>query len=161
MSGFIGAAAFSGSVPLLAPGWGQNKDIIDPVQYRRAIPGVYGAWPEIVVDALWPRSNFAPSSGNPIISPAPQLWEWNLPPTGSHVLKVVSGLIYDENNNPVSGATVKLFNTSTGVLVDTQTTASDGSYRCGDPNAVACFLVVYKAGSPDISGTSLNTVLGV
>jgi hypothetical protein len=54
-----------------------------------------------------------------------------------------------------------LFNTSTGALVDTQTTASDGSYSCGDPNAVACFLVSYKAGSPDISGTSLNTIAGV
>ncbi len=80
-------------------------------------------------DVLWYRTK-VPSSqsginstGAGILDAAPQAWEWNCPLTGCHVRKVVTGFVRDVNGAAVSGATVYLFNTSTGLLVDTVTTA--------------------------------------
>lgn len=108
-----------------------------------------------LVDPLWTRSDFL-SSGLLTAS----YWEWEVRPTGLHRPKLLSGVVYDLNGAPVSGATVWMFNTATGVLVDTQITASDGSFTCGDPNAVNCMLVAYKAGTPDLSAVSSDALTG-
>jgi hypothetical protein len=55
---------------------------------------------------------------------------------------------------------VDLFNTLTGLQVDTQISASDGSFTCGDPNAVNCFAVADIAGSPETAGTTIQSLTG-
>src|SRR5579863_3145453 len=132
------------------PGNAQNLDVLQPPDYRNSPPQMY-AWSNDLrdTDILWPRSKILGAGGQDgvgsgqggVLDAVNQQWEWNFPPTGVHVRKKVSGQVLDSNSNPVSGATVQLFNTSTGLLVDTQTSAVDGSFTCGDPNATNCFAV--------------------
>ena len=60
----------------------------------------------------------------------------------------------------LGSATVQIFNTATGLLVDTVTSDSAGNYFASDPNAVNCFAVAYEAGSPDVAGTTKNNLTG-
>lgn len=143
-----------------------NDDSVQRSDYRTSPPEMTGAGPDFrYSDILWARVSFpAQLSGNSNgfagLDSAHQHWEWNFPPTGCHVRKVITGIVKDSSGNPVSGATVMLYNTTTGLLVDTQTSQGDGSYKCGDPNNVASFAVGYKTGSPDTAGATVNTVTG-
>lgn len=120
-------------------------------------------------DVLWTRSSVLGAGGEDgvasgqggILHADCQRWEWNFPPTGCNVRKVVQGLVVNGSLQGVAGATVQLFNTATGLLVDTQISKSDGTYICGDPNATTCFAVGYLPDSPDTEGTTVNTLTGV
>lgn len=141
----------------------QNDDSIQPADYRVSMPQMTGTGNLLrFTDVLWTRSRFPMQFPNGFngLENAPRYWEWNWPPTGTRVRKTFTGIVEDRNGTPVPNATVKLFNAATGTLVDTQTTASDGRYRCGDPNNVACFAVGYLTGSPDTAGTTINTLTG-
>lgn len=119
-------------------------------------------------DVTWTRSSVLGSGGQDgmttggggILQADCQRWEWNFPPTGCHVRKKVSGIVVNSSGVPVAGVTVDLFNTATGLQVDTQMSASDGSFTCGDPNAVTCFAVADIAGSPETAGTTIQSLTG-
>lgn len=139
-----------------------NDDANQAVDYRTTLPYTKEGMAQDI-DTLWTRSSFpsqASSNGFGGLDGMHQYWEWNWPPTGCHVRKVVSGVVTDCAGVPQANVTVQLFNTATGLLVDTQTSAADGSYQCGDPNAVACFAVGYLPDTPDTAGTTLNTITG-
>ena len=143
-------------------GLNQNDDVLQGSNYSANEPATTIGRAQDV-DILWTRSTFSKSfsaGSDGAEDCMSQRWEWYWPLTGCNVRKVVSGVVKDSNGDPVSGATVKLFNTATGLLVDTQTSAADGSYSCGDPNNVASFAVAYHTGSPDTAGTTVNTVAG-
>lgn len=147
----------------LEPGVNFNDDILQSPDYSRSEP--YTAKGRLQdVDILWTRSSFPSmfSDSNRVSAedPMTQRWEWNWPPTGCHVRKKVIGVVLNASASPVAGATVMLFNTATGLLVDTQTSAADGSFTCGDPNAVNCFAVADIAGSPETSGTTIQELTG-
>jgi hypothetical protein len=166
MSGFL--FGFGASFPH-APGLGwagltSNDDSIQPSDYRTGTP--FARRDPRDSDVLWPRSSF--TGGIDANSPCPyiiegmhQMWAWDWPETGTHVPKKVIGQTLDASGAPNPGCTVKLFNTATGLLVDTQTVDSAGYYQLTDPNNVACFVVAYEAGSPDTAGTTVNTLTGV
>jgi hypothetical protein len=116
---------------------------------------------------LWPRSRFQGISDNgatiaTIWDSSPLWWEWsgNLWPMGVRVRKHFTGVTRDAFGNRLGNCQVQLFNTATGTLVDTQTSDSQGNYNCGDPNNVTCFLVGYLSGSPDVAGTTVDTLTG-
>lgn len=162
MSGFIGTSATCLIFGL--PGEYGNDDSIQPVYYRvLSFDGVPSSDVPRYSDMLWPRSSLIGQDYTniaPIWDPIRQYWEWNWFPTGGHVLKKISGVTLDSAGAALGSAVVQLFNTTTGELVDTQTSDSTGNYVCGDPNAVTCFTVAYKAGSPDIAGTTKNNLVG-
>lgn len=63
--------------------------------------------------------------------------------------------------SPLGGATVKLFRTSTDELVATIVSDPVGGYTITTPYYPdAHYLVVYKAGTPDVMGTTVNTLIG-
>ncbi len=157
MSGFISTAVFLANAIV-----SRNDDVNQEPAYRQTFPQTRdGLLQE--VDVLWVRSSFPTQShGNGFngSDAAHQNWEWSWPPTGVHVRKVISGAVQNSSGVAQAGATVYLFNTATGLLVDTYTSDGDGGYRVGDPNAVACFAVGYEAGSPDTTGATVNTLTG-
>lgn len=162
------SAFFSGGGAnrLFTPGFnGVNKESLQRVDYSTLEP--YTDIPRLQdADILWTRSAFPQmySSGAELCAEnsMSQNWEWYWPPTGGHYRKVVSGIVKNSSGQPVSGAVVQLFNTATGLLVDTSAvTGSDGVYKCGDPNGVPCFSVGYLTDSPDTAGTTVNTIAGV
>ena len=80
---------------------------------------------------------------------------------GVHARKMFYGVTKDSIGNPLAGCSVDLFNTATDILVDSTVSNALGEFNVGDPNGVACYLVSYKTGTPDVAGTSANTLMGV
>ncbi len=152
----VGLGQFFGSSTL------RNDDSLQPPDYRQTFP-MSSIGLDRFSDVTWPRSSFPGQLlTNYLLEATHQLWEYNLEiPTGVHVRKKVSGVVYNVSNTPVSGATVLLFNTATGLQVDSQTSASDGTFNCTDPNAVNCFAVADIAGSPETAGTTIQELTGV
>jgi hypothetical protein len=74
----------------------------------------------------------------------------------------VEGVTRDVYGTPIGGCTVKLYRTLTDELVSaTISEASTGAFLASTPYYPEThYLVSYKAGSPDLSGTSVNTLIG-
>jgi len=142
-----------------------NDETVQPSYYKIAPPLMSGVANTLRdSDILWPRSSFTGQTDTancaPIWDSTHQAWEWNFPATGAHVRKKISGVTKDSTGAVLGSATVQIFNTATGLLVDTVTSDSAGNYFASDPNAVNCFAVAYEAGSPDVAGTTKNNLTG-
>lgn len=76
------------------------------------------------------------------------------------ILKIC-GVTRDANNSPLSGCTVHLFRTRDDVEVDQ--TISDGSgnfaFVTASPGE-SYYVTAYLAGSPDVAGVTVNTLVG-
>ncbi len=132
-----------------------NDDVLQPPDYRRSFP-MCAVGLDRDSDVLWTRSSFPSqlNAGYPMES-SHQLWEYNLEmPTGVNTRRIITGTIFDANGNPVSGAIVQLFNTSTGALLDTQTSDTNGIYYVTDPKNANAFVVSFLSGLPDTFGTT-------
>ena len=80
---------------------------------------------------------------------------------GGSQLKYIIGTCYDSVGGTVSGATVQGFVTATDTFVRETTADSNGRYELGtEYPATNHYLVAYRAGSPDIAGTTVNTLQG-
>lgn len=80
---------------------------------------------------------------------------------GLQAQKFILGRCLDESSNGVSGAVVQGFLTATDAFVGEATADSNGNYEFGTPWAgQQHYLVAYRAGSPDIAGTTVNTLTG-
>lgn len=79
---------------------------------------------------------------------------------GNGAVKFIMGQCKDAGGNAVGGAVVQGFLTATDAFV-TETACDDkGYYELGTPNrGVSHYLVAYRAGSPDIAGTTVNTLV--
>lgn len=74
---------------------------------------------------------------------------------------LISGVTRDVNGNPLGGCTVKLYTTVDDV--ERYTTVSDGAgnFSFSVPsNGWTWYAVAYLAGSPDVAGTTVNTLVG-
>lgn len=73
----------------------------------------------------------------------------------------ITGVTKNNAGAALGGCVVKLFNTATDILE--QTTISDGSgnYSFVIDKTKSWYVVSYKAGAPDVAGTSVNTLVGV
>jgi len=168
MTGFIGMTA-SNSQILGMLGCSSNDDGAQPVDYRVSPPGKRGGFAleyRFGADFLWPRSSFIGSvdgvAAGPYVTDAvAHYWDPVYSTAGVHVPKKVIGQTLNGAGAALGGCIVQLFNTATGLLVDTQTSDSAGNFSLSDPNNVACFVVAYEAGSPDVAGTTVNTLTGV
>jgi hypothetical protein len=72
----------------------------------------------------------------------------------------ITGVTRDSTGAVLGSCTVHLFRTSDDVKVDTTTSDASGNYsfvRIADATTYYC--VAYKAGSPDVAGTTVNTLV--
>jgi hypothetical protein len=70
----------------------------------------------------------------------------------------ITGVTRDNAGNALGGCTVKRFRTTDDVLMSS--TTSDGSGNFTLPGGFASsYLVAYKAGSPDVAGVTVNTIV--
>lgn len=71
----------------------------------------------------------------------------------------LTGTTLDENRALLGFCTVKLFRTETDELMDETTSDVAGAYTFLMPADVGTYYIVaYKPGSPDVAGTSVNTL---
>jgi hypothetical protein len=111
-------------------------------------------------EITWRRSGFLGRADMAIFDAPANQFEYSDYRSGKSTPKMITGTAYDANGNVLAGATIMLFNTATGLLVETVTADAAGYFRIGDPNGVACFIVAYLAGAPDVFGTTTNTLTG-
>lgn len=73
----------------------------------------------------------------------------------------IQGVTRDVWNAPLGGVTVKLFRTSDDLKIDQIVSDPLGNYLVSTPYYPdAHYIVMYKAGSPDVFGASVNTLIG-
>lgn len=72
----------------------------------------------------------------------------------------VSGVTKDSTGAVLGNCTVKLFQTADDVMVAQTVSDASGNYTVmlGYSSFLFYYLVVYKAGSPDVAGTTVNTL---
>lgn len=74
----------------------------------------------------------------------------------------VTGTTKDSAGAALGGVTVKCFVAATNAYVASAVSNGSGIYSVTAPTApTACFCVAYKAGAPDVAGTTVNTLTGV
>lgn len=135
--------------------------------YQRRGPST--TWDRQRWRSLWPGSSMM--SGDPATpmtllgNDAMTGGEYFEPPSimgsGTQTTKFLRGTCLDSGSVAVAGAIVQGFVTATDTFVGEVTSAGDGTYSVGTNNlsSTAHYLVAYKAGSPDIAGTTANTLL--
>ena len=80
-------------------------------------------------------------------------------------LRIV-GITRDSNGNPLAACTVQVYRTDTQQIVDQETSDANGNYMVQVPvgfsqaQPMTWYVVAYKAGSPDVAGTTVNTLQG-
>jgi len=80
---------------------------------------------------------------------------------GTQSKNFLRGTCKDSGGTPVANAIVQAFRTSDDAYAGEVQGNNDGTYLLGveQSKATAHYLVAYKAGSPDIAGTTVNTLL--
>jgi hypothetical protein len=74
--------------------------------------------------------------------------------------RVVSGVTKDSSGAALAGCTVRLFNTATNVLEQTAVSDASGNFSFVVDPTQAYYVVSYKAGVPDVTGATVNTLVG-
>lgn len=79
---------------------------------------------------------------------------------GSQNTKFLKGTCLDSVGAIVANAILEAFRTADNVMVGQATSFANGTYIIGTDNPVSTqhYIVAYKAGSPDIAGTTVNTL---
>jgi hypothetical protein len=71
----------------------------------------------------------------------------------------ISGVTMDSAGNPLAGVTVDLFQTGGDRITLTTISDAAGNYRFDNPGSGPFYIVAYKPGSPDVAGTTVNTLV--
>lgn len=73
----------------------------------------------------------------------------------------ISGITKDSTGAVLGGCLVSLFYTQGDTLICKMLSdATTGEYSFGMGPSLDCYVVAYKAGAPDVAGTTVNTLVG-
>jgi hypothetical protein len=118
----------------------------------------------LLTDRLWDRSGllsgFCGAFDGINISYA-EYYEWPDYETGARSCNIISGITRDANGDPLGGCAVHAFTTSDDIEQGEAVSDINGGYALDTPRTDAHYLVAYKAGAPDVAGTSVNTIIPV
>lgn len=82
--------------------------------------------------------------------------------SGGQQQKKITGNTLDASGNPLGSCVIQCYLTSTDAFVGQVTSDSGGYYELPSYFSGAThYLVAYKPGSPDVAGTSVNTIVPV
>ena len=168
MSSFVHTSATG--LPVLYPTdnrcleefWLNEAHFQPPIIYDRLCPeeGDYGFG---FVNPWWPYAGnllgdvFSGGGEGQIFNYAPW-WQEPWVRSGCNGRLGFVGYTRDQYGSTVGFCTVRCFNTATNELVSTVVSDGNGFYIATTPYADAHYLVVHKAGSPEIAGASVSTL---
>ena len=76
--------------------------------------------------------------------------------------QLISGVTRDLNGNPLAACTVKLYRTYDDSVHEVVTSDANGNYTFSAiVDGSNYYVVGYLPGSPDVAGTTVNTLVGV
>lgn len=81
-------------------------------------------------------------------------------PAGMHRNFALEGVTRDTNSAALGSVVVQLFRTTDNSFIEQSTSDVNGNYQLSTPYSDAHYIVAYKAGSPDIAGTTVDTLTG-
>ena len=112
---------------------------------------------------LWSRSRFAGSDGWALVgceSLSAGRFEADISDcVGGQQTKKIIGTTKDSGGTALGSCIVQGFVTATDAYVGAVTSDPGGYYELPTTNTGQHYLVAYKAGSPDVAGTSVNTIV--
>lgn len=74
----------------------------------------------------------------------------------------ITGVTKGSDGTALGSCIVKLFDSATNICVQQVTSDASGNYSFVVPSyGYAFYVTAYKAGAPDVAGTSSNTLVGV
>lgn len=75
----------------------------------------------------------------------------------------ISGQTLDANSSALGGCDVRVYETGSGLLRAASVSDASGNYslEVTGGQGLKFFVVAYKAGGPDVVGTTVNTLVGV
>ena len=155
----------------VSPRWLITRDDpiyrLDPPEFRMGVAfAVSGQLYDLLPrgDYLWYGSmklgQAAAGIGGMMTEAWQEDWFFEVRYSGVKARKLISGVTKDASGVPLGGCTVDLFRTSTNEMVDSVVSDAAGNYKAGSPYEGAHYCVAYKTGSPDVFGTSKNTLGG-
>lgn len=75
--------------------------------------------------------------------------------------ETLSGVTKDSTGSALGACVVQLFRTPSDALVSEITSDASGNYNFDNPGSGPFYIVAYKAGAPDVAGTTVNTLVAV
>jgi hypothetical protein len=72
----------------------------------------------------------------------------------------ISGVTIDATGAALGNCVVRLFNTATNTQEQVTTSDASGAYAFVVDKTQAWYVVSYKAGAPDVTGITVNTIAG-
>ena len=72
----------------------------------------------------------------------------------------ISGITKDSTGATLASCAVELYRTADDSVAGRVTSDASGNYLLDASGSLTHYLVAYKAGSPDVAGTTLNTITG-
>lgn len=72
----------------------------------------------------------------------------------------IRGVTRDSGGNVLGNCAVKCYDTLTDVVIFSTTSDGNGNFAGTVPNDSQHYLVAYKTGTPDVAGSSVNTLTG-
>ena len=140
-----------------APNVFQDPDV--PSQRGESLDGPY-------MTAYWPKSGFAGdvNGDGGLLDPWMNRFEQldiDTLAAGASTRYAISGVTRDVLGSAVPGVTCHLFVTASDLLLDTVVSDANGVFRLITPlYPDTHYVQAYKAGAPDVSGCSVNTLIG-
>jgi hypothetical protein len=86
------------------------------------------------------------------------LWAILSPPLWTTKIWKLSGITKDSGGSVLGNCVVTLDQTSTDLPLAKTTSDANGNFSFMISPAVVCYLNAYKVGSPDVAGTTVNTL---
>lgn len=114
---------------------------------------------------LWSRSRMSGSDSSMGLAgeDSTNAGRWDEIPEegGARSCRKIIGTTYDSGGTPLANVVVQAFRSIDEKFVGTTTSDLGGYYECPTIFADQHYLVAYKAGSPDLAGTTVNTLTPV
>lgn len=80
---------------------------------------------------------------------------------GGQQVKKIIGFTFDGNGDPLGSCIIQGFLTTNDAYIGQTASDPTGYYELTTPFTGAHYIVAYKSGSPDVAGTSINTLMPV
>lgn len=75
--------------------------------------------------------------------------------------RFITGTTKDSTGAALGSCTVQLFRTADDSFQSEITSDGSGNFSFTSPGQFTYYIVAYKAGAPDVAGTTVNTLVGV
>lgn len=85
-------------------------------------------------------------------------WQGAIPPPASYLR--ITGVTRDASGVALGNCVMQVFRSVDDVLVIESASDASGNYDVRVPSLEQHYIVAYKAGSPDVAGTTVNTLQG-